>query len=133
MKSEILVNIALVLLLISLFVFLNSQSGFKQTKEEILVQDFDKLLADLHTIKLSSKDHETVIQKDGVSWILISHDNFPANAETLRKFFYNLREAKIIGLKTSKEELLYKLGLSEDSKIASILGTNPYPAATKKD
>ena len=48
---------------------------------------------------------------------LISHDNFPANAETLRKFFYNLREAKIIGLKTSKEELLYKLGLSEESKI----------------
>ena len=84
-ELKILVNIALVLLLISLFVFLNSQSGFKQTKEEILVQDFDKLLADLNTIKLSSKDHETVIQKDGVSWILISHDNFPANAETLRK------------------------------------------------
>jgi hypothetical protein len=116
-ELKILVNIAVVLLLVSIFVFLNSQSGFKQTKEEILVQDFDKLLADLHTIKLSSQEHETVIQKDGVSWILISHDNFPANAETLRKFFYNLREAKIIGLKTSKEELLYKLGLSEESKI----------------
>ena len=116
-ELKILVNIALVLLLISLFVFLNSQSGFKQAKEEILVQDFDQLLANLHTIKLSSQEHETIIQKDGASWTLISHDNFPANAETLRKFFYNLREAKIIGLKTSKEELLYKLGLSEESKI----------------
>ena len=116
-ELKILVSASVVLLLISLFVFLNSQSGFKQAKEEILVQDFDQLLSDLHTIKLSSKDHETVIQKDGVSWTLISHDNFPANAETLRKFFYNLREAKVIGLKTSKEELLYKLGLSEESKI----------------
>lgn len=116
-ELKILVSAALVLSLVSLFVFLNSQSGFKQAKEEILVQDFDQLLANLHTIKLSSKDHETVIQKDGASWALISHDNFPANAETLRKFFYNLREAKVIGLKTSKEELLYKLGLSEESKI----------------
>ncbi len=116
-ELKILVSTAVVLLLVSLFVFLNSQSGFKQAKEEILVQDFDLLLSNLHTIKLSSKDYETVIQKDGASWVLISHDNFPANAETLRKFFYNLREAKVIGLKTSKEELLYKLGLSEESKI----------------
>ena len=116
-ELKILVSTAVVLLLVSFFVFLNSQSGFKQAKEEILVQDFDLLLSNLHTIKLSSKDYETVIQKDGASWVLISHDNFPANAETLRKFFYNLREAKVIGLKTSKEELLYKLGLSEESKI----------------
>ena len=63
-ELKILVSASVVLLLISLFVFLNSQSGFKQAKEEILVQDFDQLLLDLHTIKLSSKDHETVIQKD---------------------------------------------------------------------
>ena len=116
-ELKILINTAVILLIVSIFVFLNSQSGLKKAKEEILVKNFDELLSDLYTIKLSSKDHVTVIQKNGTSWTLISHDNFPANAETLRKFFYNLREAKIVSLKTSKKELLYKLGLSNESKI----------------
>ncbi len=116
-ELKILNSLAIILLLVSFFIFLNSYSGLKNTKEEILVKNFDRLLADLSSIKLSSKDHETIIQKNETSWILVSHDNFPANADTLRKFFYNLREAKIIGLKTSKKDLLYKLGLSEDTKI----------------
>ena len=54
-ELKILVNIALVLLLISLFVFLNSQSGFKQTKEEILAPSRRK-----SSIADSSPDPESV-------------------------------------------------------------------------
>jgi len=114
---KILSGIAIAFLLISLFVFFNSLSGLKITKKEILVKDFDQLLTDLSTIKLTSQNFQTVIEKKDSQWILTSHDNFPANAEILRKFFYNLREARIIDLKTSKKNLHYKLGLSEESRI----------------
>lgn len=109
---------AVILLFISLFIYFNSQSSFKNTQQEILVKDFDQLLIDLYTIKLTSKDFQTIIEKKNDQWVLKSHDDFPANAEALRKFFYNLREAKIVDLKTSKKDLLYKLGLSKESKIS---------------
>ncbi len=47
-ELKILVSTALVLSLVSLFVCRNSKSGFKQAKEQILVQDFDQLLLDKH-------------------------------------------------------------------------------------
>ena len=114
---KILSGIAIAFLLISLFVFFNSLSGLKAAKQEILVKDFDQLLTDLSIIKLTNQNFQTVIEKKDNHWILTSHDNFPANSEILRKFFYNLREARIISLKTSKKNLHYKLGLSEESKI----------------
>jgi len=114
---KILSSFATILLLISTFVFFNSVSGFSDNKQEVLVKKFDQLLTDLSIIKLTSKDFQTIIEKKNNQWVLTSHDDFPANAETLRSFFYNLREAKIIGLKTSKKNLHYKLGLSEESRI----------------
>jgi|TARA_B110000114_G_scaffold182711_1_gene222553 hypothetical protein len=114
---KILSSFATILLLISTFVFFNSVSGFSNNKQEVLVKKFDQLLTDLSIIKLTSKDFQTIIEKKNNQWVLTSHDDFPANAETLRSFFYNLREAKIIGLKTSKKNLHYKLGLSEESRI----------------
>ena len=96
---KILSSFATILLLISTFVFFNSVSGFSDNKQEVLVKKFDQLLTDLSIIKLTSKDFQTIIEKKNNQWVLTSHDDFPANAETLRSFFYNLREAKIIGIK----------------------------------
>ena len=110
-------SIAVVLFLISIIIFFNSLSGSRVIKQEILVKNFDQLLTDLAVIKLSSKNFQTIIEKKNNQWVLTTHDDFPANSETLRSFFYNLREAKIVSLKTSKKNLHYKLGLSEESKI----------------
>lgn len=121
---KIFIYLALFLLFLSTAIFFNSRTNLKDTSQEILLEDFDNILKQINKIKFYSNEHSTTIERNDDGWVLSSHDNFPANAGELRKFFYNLREAKVVALKTAKKDRHYKLGLGEDSKITLLLNNN---------
>ncbi|MAV83160.1 MAG: hypothetical protein CMI90_06840 [Pelagibacteraceae bacterium] len=121
---KILVTIAAILLLVSLLIFVSSQNDLKKINHEILVKDFDNILNKISKIQFLSKENKTIIERNENGWVLKNHDNFPASSNELRKFFYNLREAKILELKTAKKNRHYKLGLEEERKITFSLSDN---------
>ena len=101
--------------------FFDNNKNHKIDESNVLIENFDQILANLRYIEFSNQNDSTIIELINEQWLLSNSDNFPVNTELLSKFFIQLREAKILEPKTNLPNLLYKLGLDDENKSELIL------------
>src|SRR6056300_675045 len=85
------------------------------TEQEDLIPNFDEILFQITSIEFKNAEESTIIEDIDDQWLVTTAMDLPANTELLSKFFIEIREAKIIGPKTNKSNLFYKLGLDNEN------------------
>jgi len=119
---KILLTLSLGFLVIAVGMYFDDKSGKNaELPSESLIPTFDEILKEIAYIEFSNNSGKSIIEDVDGQWLITSSDNFPANTEILSRFFIQLREAKIVGAKTSRSDLLYKLGLDDENKMSLIL------------
>lgn len=120
-QLRILLAISAVTTIIAIGMFFYNNKNHKIDESNVLIENFDQILANLRYIEFSNQNDSTIIELINDQWLLSNSDNFPVNTELLSKFFIQLREAKILEPKTNLPNLLYKLGLDDENKSELIL------------
>ena len=118
---KILILVSLGSLIIASGIYYDSNNQKNEISAQNLVPSFSELLEKITYIEFSNNQDKSVIEDIDNQWLVTTLDNFPANTELLSRFFIQLREAEILGTKTNREDLLYKLGLDEENKTRLIL------------
>ena len=123
---KMLILISLGTLIIASGIYFDSNTQKNEISAQSLVPSFSELLEKITYIEFSNNQGKSVIEDINNQWLITTADNFPANTELLSRFFIQLREAEIFDAKTSKEDLLYKLGLDEENKTTLVLKSSNY-------
>ncbi len=118
---KILLALTAGLLVISFGLYFDGKSNNSNIEQEALMPNFDEILSQINSIEFKSLEESTIIKDINDQWLVTTAMNLPANTELLSRFFVQIKEAKIIGAKTNKPELFFKLGLDKESVQTLIL------------
>ena len=102
-------------LVIAFGMYFDGKSNNSIAEQKDLIPNFDEILFEITSIEFKNTQESTVIKDIDDQWLVTTAMNLPANTELLSKFFIEIREAKIIGPKTNKPNLFYKLGLDNEN------------------
>ena len=112
---KVLLTLTACSLVIALGMYFDGKSNNSITEQEDLIPNFDEILFQITSIEFKNAEESTIIEDIDDQWLVTTAMNLPANTELLSKFFIEIREAKIIGPKTNKSNLFYKLGLDNEN------------------
>ena len=118
---KILLALTAGLLIISFGLYFDGKSNNSNIEQEALMPDFDEILSQINSIEFKNSDESTIIKDINDQWLVTTAMNLPANTELLSRFFVQIKEAKVIGTKTNKPELFFKLGLDTENVQTLIL------------
>jgi hypothetical protein len=102
-------------LVIAFGMYFDGKSNNSIAEQKDLIPNFDEILFQITSIEFKNTEESTIIKDIDDQWLVTTAMNLPANTELLSKFFIEIREAKIIGPKTNKPNLFYKLGLDNEN------------------
>ena len=118
---KILLALTVGSLVLALGLYFDGKSNNSNFEQEALMPNFDDILSQINSIELKNSQESTIIKDINDQWLVTTAMNLPANTELLSKFFIQIKEAKVIGVKTNKPELFFKLGLDKESVQTLIL------------
>lgn len=118
---KILLALTAGLLIISFGLYFDGKSNNSNIEQEALMPNFDEILSQINSIEFKNSEESTIIKDINDQWLVTTAMNLPANTELLSRFFVQIKEAKVIGTKTDKPELFFKLGLDKESVQTLIL------------
>ena len=118
---KILLALTAGLLIISFGLYFDGKSNNSNIEQEALMPNFDEILSQINSIEFKNSEESTIIKDINDQWLVTTAMNLPANTELLSRFFVQIKEAKVIGTKTNKPELFFKLGLDKESLQTLIL------------
>ena len=118
---KILLALTAGLLIISFGLYFDGKSNNSNIEQEALMPNFDEILSQINSIEFKNSEESTIIKDINDQWLVTTAMNLPANTELLSRFFVQIKEAKVIGKKTDKPELFFKLGLDKESVQTLIL------------
>ena len=118
---KILLALTAGLLIISFGLYFDGKSNNSNIEQEALMPNFDEILSQINSIEFKNSDESTIIKDINDQWLVTTAMNLPANTELLSRFFVQIKEAKVIGTKTNKPELFFKLGLDTENVQTLIL------------
>ena len=118
---KILLALTAGLLVISFGLYFDGKSNNSNIEQEALMPNFDEILSQINSIEFKNSEESTIIKDINDQWLVTTAMNLPANTELLSRFFVQIKEAKVIGTKTNKPELFFKLGLDKESLQTLIL------------
>jgi hypothetical protein len=102
-------------LVLAFGMYFDGKSNGSIAEQKNLMPNFDEILFEITSIEFKNAEESTIIKDIDDQWLVTTALNLPANTELLSKFFIEIREAKVIGPKTNKPNLFYKLGLDNEN------------------
>ena len=102
-------------LVLAFGIYFDGKSNSSIAEQKDLMPNFDEILFEITSIEFKNSKESTIIKDIDDQWLVTTAMNLPANTELLSKFFIEIREAKVIGPKTNKPNLFYKLGLDNEN------------------
>jgi len=102
-------------LVLAFGMYFDGKSNNSIAEQKDLMPNFDEILFEITSIEFKNAEESTIIKDIDDQWLVTTAMNLPANTELLSKFFIEIREAKVIGPKTNKPNLFYKLGLDNEN------------------
>ena len=102
-------------LVIAFGMYFDGKSNGSIAEQKNLMPNFDEILFEITSIEFKNAEESTIIKDIDDQWLVTTALNLPANTELLSKFCIEIREAKVIGPKTNKPNLFYKLGLDNEN------------------
>ncbi len=112
---KILLALTAGFLVIAFGLYFDGKSNNSNVEQEALMPNFDDILSQINSIEFKNSEESTIIKDINDQWLVTTAMNLPANTELLSRFFVQIKEAKVIGTKTNKPELFFKLGLDKES------------------
>jgi Domain of unknown function (DUF4340) len=70
-------------------------------------------LNDVGAVSILTKDGRFTVRKDGSTWKVVEHDDYPAKFETLKKTLVSLGNMTTLEAKTSNPDLYRRLGVDD--------------------
>jgi len=95
-----------------------------------LVPGLSERVNDVASISVLSKDEHFTVRKDGGTWKVVEHGNFPANFELVKKTLMGLVAMKTREPKTGNPDLYKKIGVEDpeqpgaESALVTLLDAN---------
>jgi hypothetical protein len=108
-------------LVIALGMYFDGKSNNSNSEQEALMPNFDEILSQINSIEFKNSEESTIIKDINNQWLVTTAMNLPANTELLSRFFVQIKEARIMGSKTNKPDLFFKLGLDKENVQTLIL------------
>ena len=111
-------------LVLAFGMYFDGKSNNSTAEQKDLIPNFDEILFEITSIEFKNAEESTIIEDIDDQWLVTTAMNLPANTQLLSKFFIEIREAKVIGPKTNRPNLFYKLGLDNENVQTLVLKSN---------
>ena len=108
-------------LVIAFGMYFDGKSNNSNSEQEALMPNFDEILSQINSIEFKNSEESTIIKDINDQWLVTTAMNLPANTELLSRFFVQIKEARVMGPKTNKPDLFFKLGLDKENVQTLIL------------
>ncbi|HEX5009686.1 MAG TPA: DUF4340 domain-containing protein [Planctomycetota bacterium] len=95
-----------------------------------LIAGLSERVNDVASISVLAKDEHFTVRKDGGTWKVVEHGNYPANFELVKKTLMGLVAMKTLEAKTGNPDLYKKIGVEDpeqpgaDSALVTLLDAN---------
>jgi hypothetical protein len=95
-----------------------------------LIAGLSERVNDVGSISILSKDEHFTVRKDGGTWKVVEHGNYPASFELVKKTLMGLVDMKTLEAKTGNPDLYKKIGVEDpeqpgaDSALVTLLDAN---------
>ncbi len=116
-KKHILLTTLFVVISATITVIYQQYFLFHHEKLQPLLPNFIKEISSLNTIKITSKNDTTTLEKNGSDWVIKEKYNLPSNQDYIKAMLLNLQQANVIAQKTSDPLRYNKLGLDPNSSV----------------
>ena len=91
--------------------FWNQRAPVAETEKNWLFPELAARVNDVKIVKIKGFEDELILAYQGDQWVIQSSDNFPAQAEKVKKLILGLSELKIDSAKTSNPALYSRLAV----------------------